>query len=140
MRGKDIIMFELKLSYLCDCDPDELVPIKEALLSGMEIADLMVKFEDWYITDTAIIETAIDLGWDLEAAMKAEWIEEQLNNCLSFDGESTESIRSGLCNKAYEFICERIEGIKESDETFGSIIEQLKLDTQTETLDTGSGK
>lgn len=138
MRGKDIIMFDLKLSYLCDCDPDELAPIKEALLSGMEIADLMVKFEDWYITDTAIIETAIDLGWDLEAAMKAEWIEEQLNNCLSYDGESTESIRCVLCNRAYEFICERLEEIKESNEAFASVMEQLRLETQVEALATES--
>lgn len=102
-------MFELELTYHCDCSPEELDPHKKAILSGISYADVGCMFDAWYVTDTAIIETAVELGWDLNEAMKAEWIEEQLNNCLSFDGERTESIRGGLCNEAYEYITEWLE-------------------------------
>lgn len=108
-------MFKLELTYHCDCSPEELYPHKKALLSGMSYADVGCMFDAWYVTDTAIIETAVELGWDLNEAMKAEWIEEQLNNCLSFDGERTESIRGRLCNEAYEYIAEWLESNIQDD-------------------------
>lgn len=111
-------MFELELTYHCDCSSEKLQPHKKALLSGMSYADIGCMFDEWYVTDTAIIETAVELGWDLNEAMKAEWIEEQLNNCLSFDGERTESIRGGLCNEAYEYITEWLESNHQDDRPY----------------------
>ena len=117
MRGKEMDMFNLVLTYECDCSAEELMLHKKALLSGESYADVCAAFDDWYVTDTAIVELAVELGWDLGEAMKADWIEEQLNNCLSFDGERTESIRAGLCNEAYKFICERLAGSTDYDES-----------------------
>lgn len=106
-------MFDLTLTYCCDCSPEELQPHKKAFMLGESYADIACKFDNWYVTDTAVIEVAVELGWDLNAAMQAEWIEEQLNNCLSFDGERTESIRGGLCQEAYEYITEWLESNKQ---------------------------
>ena len=131
-------MFELVLTYKCDCSSEEVLLHKKALLSGKSYADVGAEYDDWYVTDTALIELAVELGWDLNEAMKAEWIEEQLNNCMNFDGERTESLRSGLCNEAYEFICERLEDITDPHEPYGHIIEQIKLKTHAETLDAES--
>ena len=108
-------MFDLVLTYKCDCSSEKLLLHKKALLSGKSYPDVGAEFDDWYTTDTALIELAVELGWDLNEAMKAEWIEEQLNNCLSFDGERTESIRGRLCNEAYEFITEWLESNVQND-------------------------
>ena len=121
-------MFELVLAYKCDCSSEEVLLHKKALLSGKSYADVGAEYDDWYVTDTALIELAVELGWDLNEAMKAEWIEEQLNNCMNIDGERTESLRSGLCNEAYEYISDRLEEIKAHNESLQAITAHIKSD------------
>ena len=62
--------------------------------------------ENWYYIETAIIELAIDNGWDVEAAMHSDEIDEILNDVLCFDGTQHDSIRASLVNDAYDYLAE----------------------------------
>ena len=116
-RGKGKDMFNLVLTYECDCCQASLDPIKKAFLSGMEMADVHERFDDWMALETAIIELAKDSGWDLDEAMNSDWVEEQMNNCLHFDGEMTASISNYLCNEAYYYVTEHLDEINTRIET-----------------------
>ena len=97
-------MFKLMLTYENDCGAEELEPIKADIISGMSLADLMEEHDDWYYTDSAIIELAIDNGWDIEAAMHSDEIDEILNDVLCNDCTQHDAIRSSLVNDAYDYL------------------------------------
>ena len=99
-------MFNLTLTYENDCRTEELELIKADIISGMPLADLMEEHDDWYYTDSAIIELAIENGWDVEAAMHCDEIGEILNDVLCFDGTQHDSIRASLVNDAYDYLVE----------------------------------
>lgn len=102
-------MFNLTLTYENDCRTEELELIKADIISGMPLADLMEEHDDWYYTDAAIIELAINNGWDIEAAMHSDVIDEILNDVLCHDCAQHDDIRSSLVNDAYDYLV--IEGI-----------------------------
>lgn len=97
-------MFKLTLTYENDCGAEELEPIRADIISGMSLADLMEEHDDWYYTDSAIIELAIDNGWDIEAAMHSDEIDEILNDVLCNDCTQHDAIRSSLVNDAYDYL------------------------------------
>lgn len=99
-------MFNLTLTYENDCRAEELELIKADIISGMPFVELMGVHENWYYTETAIIELAIDNGWDVEAAMHSDEIDEILNDVLCFDGTQHDSIRASLVNDAYDYLAE----------------------------------
>ena len=96
-------MFNLTLTYENDCRTEELELIKADIISGMPLADLMEEHDDWYYTDSAIIDLAIDNGWDVEAAMHNDVIDEILEEMLCNDGVH-DAIRTILLNEACDYL------------------------------------
>lgn len=99
-------MFNLTLTYENDCRAEELEPIKASIISGMSGEELLEVCDDWYYIDSAVIELAIDNGWDVEAAMHSDEIDEILNDVLCYDCTQHDSIRSILVNDAYDYLAE----------------------------------
>lgn len=106
MRGKEKMMFNLTLTYENDCRAEALEPIMDDIINGMPLFELMEVHDDWYYTDSAIIELAIANGWDIEEAMHCDEIDEALNEVLCFDGPHA-SIRAALVNEAYDYLVVR---------------------------------
>ena len=96
-------MFNLTLTYENDCRAEALEPIMDDIINGMPLFELMEVHDDWYYTDSAIIELAIVNGWDIEAAMHNDEIDEILEEMLCNDGVH-DAIRTILLNEACDYL------------------------------------
>ena len=84
-------MFNISISY----DPEyfsshETSPVKQDILSGMNLGELWEKYDDFGLCDCAVVSCAIDLGWNLDLFIKEE-IEPMLSETFYYDETSHSS-------------------------------------------------
>ena len=97
-------MFNIEVTFDRNAwNREEKDPVKRDIIEGMSYADVIEKYDDFGLCDTAAIECALDLGWNMKEYIDEE-IMELLYSYFDFDGETTVSLNRLIVNEALEYI------------------------------------
>lgn len=95
-------MFDVKVNYQNNSTPEECEAVRQMYTQTRNYGEVCCHFADFGLCDDAMLDWAIELGWDIESAKKE--IEEILGNDLYSDENPQYNFFYEIVNDAIGFI------------------------------------